>query len=76
MSWYWGIWIAATIIVFAIGEDYALRSGKATLSRTVWNIQKGWPLFAVLFGLVFGGLAVHFFWVAQGCDIAVKAVIQ
>lgn len=76
MSWFWLIWIGATIIVFAIGEGYALRSGKATLSRTVWNIQKGWPMFAALFGLVFGGLAVHFFWIGQGCDIAVKAVVQ
>jgi hypothetical protein len=69
MTWFWGIWIAVTIIAFGVGEAYALKHNVPTLSRTVWNITAAWPPFAVVYGLVLGGLAIHFFWPGQGCVI-------
>jgi hypothetical protein len=65
----WLAWILAVIVSFAIFEAYALKTGKKTLSECVWLLFKAWPPIAVVFGMVFGGLAVHFFWVGPGCAI-------
>jgi len=58
----WTAWFLGSILVFAILESYALKTGRLTLSRYTYDIGAHWPLFLVLWGMVTGGLAVHFFW--------------
>jgi len=65
----WLIWILAVILTFAAGETWCIKTGRKTLSRKVWELNKAWPPFGVIFGLVLGGLSVHFFWIAQGCSV-------
>lgn len=66
-------WLAVTVgclllfaVLFAIGERYAIKRGKKTLSRWVYDINQAWPLFGfalgLFAGLLIGGLSVHFFW--------------
>jgi len=62
MGTVWALWLAAFVGAFAILEGYAIKSGRATLSLSTWRLFQKWPLIAVVFGMVFGGLAVHFFW--------------
>ncbi len=68
----WGIWIATIIVTFAMLEIIAVLKGRPTLSQTVWDANKAFPLIGPIFGLIVGGLAVHFFWIGQGCDILSK----
>jgi len=60
----WIIWLIALMLSFAVLERYALNHPERqnTLSRFVWQCGQKWPLTLVLFGTLFGGLAVHFFW--------------
>lgn len=60
----WIVWLAAIVASFAVFEGYALRhhDRKGTLSWFMWNLGQRWPLSLVLFGMLFGGLAVHFYW--------------
>ena len=60
-------WIAAVIILLAY-EFYAIATGKETLSARIWRMEKWWPFFGTLVGLIIGGLLVHFFWIPAGCD--------
>ena len=62
MIWVWLGWFSLTVILFAIFETYALKTGRMTLSRFTFTIGLRWPLFLVLWGMIVGGLAVHFFW--------------
>ena len=64
MNTMWIIWIAAILISFAVLERYAFdHPNRAnTLSRFIWEIGQRWPLSLVIYGMVFGGLAVHFYW--------------
>lgn len=62
MNWVWSGWLLALIVSFAVFEGYALKNGRTTLSRYTWNAFVAWPPLAAVFGMVFGGLAVHFFW--------------
>lgn len=62
MNVVWTGWLLAFIASFAVFEGYAIKRGKTTLSRYTWNAFQVWPPIAVLFGMFFGGLAVHFFW--------------
>lgn len=64
LDWPWIVSLGAFLTWFAIFETYALKHPERmnTLSRFVWNIGQAWPLSLVVFGMVFGGLAVHFFW--------------
>lgn len=66
MQWVWAAWILVIVASFAALEGYALWSGHWTLSRSTWVLAKEWPPLAVVYGIIFGGLAVHFFWVNQG----------
>jgi hypothetical protein len=69
-GWVWVLWLALVIVSFAVLEGIALyRGNKSTLSECTWYLAKIWGPLPVLFGIVFGGLAVHFFWIAQGCDL-------
>ena len=70
MTLFWTCWLVFFILLFAVGETYALRKGKLTLSRWVYDASSKFPLLMVFYGMVFGGLAVHFFWhwcPAGGC---------
>jgi len=62
MDTIWTIWVLVIIVSFALLEQYAFKHDKNTLSRFVVNLTKAWPLFPFIFGLIMGGLAVHFFW--------------
>lgn len=60
--WVWAGWIILLIVTFGVMEGWALKTGKPSLSATIWTWQKNFPLFGPLLGLLFGGLLVHFFW--------------
>jgi hypothetical protein len=64
LDYLWALWFLAIVVSFSILEGYAFKhpSRLNTLSRCVWTIGQKWPLSLVLYGMVFGGLAVHFFW--------------
>lgn len=62
MTWFWGAWVIFFAVSFAVFETYALVTGRATLSRSVWTWSKNFPLLPFLAGLLAGGLAVHFWW--------------
>lgn len=64
MNTNWVLWLLALIISFAVLEGYAFKHPERsnTLSRFVWSVGQKWPLSLVLFGMIFGGLAVHFYW--------------
>ena len=52
-------WVSA-IAVLGLYEVYALATGRITLSRTVWNLDRSQygPLVPFLTGMLMG----HFFW--------------
>ena len=73
MSTYWTIYVFILLpVVFAIGETYALMTGRQTLSRYIWTLSKNFPLFPWIVGVLVGGLAVHFFWGGIICFAPVK----
>lgn len=54
-------WLIAAAFLL-LYEAWALRSGRRTLSRMMWEATRAWPLLPWLVGVVCGGLAVHFWW--------------
>ena len=60
--WIWAAFLIGWIVMFAVIEGVALAWGDTTLSRFVWEVSQQWPLVPVLYGMVLGGLAVHFWW--------------
>ena len=64
MGDYWTIWLLLIVVSFTFLEAYAFKHPERqfTLSRFVWNIGQKWPLSLVLWGMLIGGLSVHFFW--------------
>lgn len=60
----WVVWLLVIVVSFIVLEAYAFRhpTRQNTLSRFMWELGQKWPLTLVLFGALFGGLAVHFFW--------------
>lgn len=66
MNIVWTAWVTVSLAVFAGFETYALRTGGETLSQFVRNVSASWPLLPVVFGIVVGGLAVHFWWTRGG----------
>lgn len=66
-SWPWIIGALLFTVWFTVFEAIALHNkanpGRIiTLSRFVWTIGQHWHLFLVIWGMVIGGLSVHFFW--------------
>ena len=60
-------WIAgavAFVLFFSFFEWRAFKhpDRENTLSRFVWSVGQKWPLSLVLWGMIVGGLSVHFFW--------------
>lgn len=69
MQYLWLLWFVGPVLgIFAILEYYAVVHKKATLSRTVWKIVKAHPIFGVIFGLIVGGLIIHFFGWIPACS--------
>ena len=62
MNLYWTVFIVGLLLAFAVGETYALMSGRTTLSRYVWNGTKAWPPLPFIVGLVVCFVASHFWW--------------
>ena len=65
MTWHliWAAWILFCIASFGILEGMALtRQGGVSLSQSMYDATQVWPLLPVLFGIVMGGLTVHFWW--------------
>ena len=69
MSAVWVIWLLVIALSFAGFEGHALRTGRSTLSRFVWNLNKGFPPLGWMVGIVVGFLGAHFFWPGMGCVI-------
>ncbi len=71
-AWVWAIWLAIVLVSFAALEGYALRHPERqwTLSRTISDLGKRWPLSIALLGMLFGGLLVHFYWPWQSNPLA------
>jgi len=67
MIWFWVFWVLFIAVSFAVAEGYAIKTGRVTLSATVWKITRAWPLLPFVAGLLAGGLAVHFWWIGMGC---------
>lgn len=65
----WVLWLLAIAGSFAGLEFWAVKTGKPTLSRFIATAGVKFPLILVFYGMLFGGLAVHFFW-HWGCSIA------
>lgn len=63
-KWYtsWFVWWLSIVVSFAIIEGLAIEYNGVTLSRTVWDLTLAWPPIPFVFGVVVGGLAVHFWW--------------
>ena len=70
MNWMWIVWLLVVAISFALIEGWAIKHPQRqwTLSRTIATWGARWPLSIALWGMLFGGLLVHFFW-HFGCDI-------
>ena len=63
-KWYliWSLWLLAIMASFGVFEGVALATGGVTLSRFTWDLTLAWPLIPVVYGGLFIGLAVHFWW--------------
>lgn len=57
----WTAFLLLTAVVFTILESAGWKSSN-TLSRFIYTIGAKWPLSIFLWGLLAGGLAVHFWW--------------
>lgn len=64
MNTIWVLWWLAIVASFTILEARAIRhpDRQNTLSRFMWEIGQKFPLSLVIWGLLIGGLSVHFFW--------------
>ena len=58
----WVVWLLMIVVTFATLEAYAVKHDDPTLSEFMWWIGTEWPLILVVYGVLFGGLAVHFWW--------------
>ena len=60
--WIWLAFGLACLAGFGFFEASALNNDGLTLSRLIYDANQAWPLVSVIFGMIVGGLAVHFFW--------------
>jgi hypothetical protein len=58
----WSAWLIIIVVSFAVLETWAIVHKGKTLSRVVADAANGWPLLPFIYGSLFSGLAVHFFW--------------
>lgn len=62
MMWYWAAWLLGIVITFAIPEGIAIWKSGTTFSQFMATMQYEWPLWAPAWGILVGGLFVHFYW--------------
>lgn len=64
MKIFWTYWLLFIIASFGVAEAFGLwKFGvPGTLSYFMTNLGKSWPPILVVYGMLFGGLAVHFWW--------------
>ena len=43
MEAFWALWVVGIAVSFGVFEWWALKTNRATLSRTVWDFSKAWP---------------------------------
>lgn len=60
--WFWGVWLAAIVLTFAVPEIFALVNNGTTFSSFMAGTQTKWPLWELVWGLVIGGVGVHCWW--------------
>lgn len=64
--WLWLYWPFAllfiALVLFAIPEAIAFRTGGPTFSLFMWTMAVKFPLWVFLWGMLVGGLSVHFLW--------------
>lgn len=58
----WTGWLLFVVGSFGLIEGLAIHYHTTTLSRFTWEITEAWPLLPAVYGIIFGGLAVHFWW--------------
>jgi hypothetical protein len=68
----WLIGLAAFALFFAAAETWCIKTGRKTLSRTIWTLNKDTTWFGPLFGLVVGTLLCHLFWGGIVCFAPVQ----
>jgi hypothetical protein len=67
-GWLWVYWPFAlaliAIVLFGVPEAVAFRSKTAgpTFSRFMWHMHQKFPFWTLAWGMLIGGLAVHFLW--------------
>ena len=65
-QWLWIYWPAAllfiVLVLFAPFEYIAVADGGPTFSLFMWTMAAKFPLWTFLWGMLVGGLAVHFLW--------------
>lgn len=59
---YWPLALVGIVILFAIPEALALSKGGPTFSFFMWTVGQKWPPWIFLWGMLVGGLVVHFLW--------------
>lgn len=61
---WWTVWWVAILMSFIMLEAIAFkyREDGPTLSRFMWTLGQKFPLTIYFAGMLFGGLAVHFWW--------------
>lgn len=62
LEWYWAAWLAGIALTFAIPEGIALWRGGMTFSSFMWTMTQAWGDWPFVWGVLIGGLAVHFWW--------------
>lgn len=62
MTWVWFVWLLCILVTFALLEWLGWHRRFGTFSRSITTLGQQWPLSIFLWGFLFGGLAVHFFW--------------
>jgi hypothetical protein len=62
MNLYWSTVLLALAVAMIAGEAFALRTGRTTFSRYVWNASRAWPPLPLVVGAALGFLAAHFWW--------------
>lgn len=64
MNTVWIIWILAILVSFTVLEARAFKHPEKqnTLSRFIWSMGQKFPLSLVVWGMLIGGLSVHFYW--------------
>lgn len=66
MDWLWIYWPSAlafiAFVLFAIPEYFAIKKNGPTFSLFMYTLARRWPLWTFFWGVLVGGLAVHFNW--------------